>query len=988
MFGYFFWYRKSMVWTASTEDGLVQHLQTLMYYAKWMRGIVRSLLVDHRLSIPAFSFGLGYGDDVLTTLHYYGIGDPLNLVSVFVPLDKIPKLYHILIAVRLYLAGFMFLVFHRYLAWRAPVSPAGRVAFAASQAESGGAEGFAHQTAASETIGSGAFSGFAALAGAMTYVFSAYGIIASTRHPFFINPMIWFPLILLGVEKIRAEQKPLTFTLGVFLAAVSNFYFFYMIALLTVLYVFWRCLPVRGLRGLAKFGKLLVWYLVYAVIGFLMSQFILLPVLGRIINDTRLSRGFRLIRFYSPVYYIRLLARWIGEPSASSWCCLAFGAGGLISIALLVMQWKRGKKLFLLFLILTVFLVLPVCGYVLNGFSYPSDRWVWAYGLLVSSVICLKWKALMELGQGGLTALGITALVCGIACRVLENSLSSAVSIQLFLAVLILLVLAVGRRQGSGEISRGIQTEAAQTVAASRRYARRREAAVFLLICLSLANNGYQWYSWRGESGITSYVDLGNVRQEALDTDARAVANVGGRDSFYRYAGDGIRRNAALMAGMSSTQYFWSMSNPLVNQYMTDLAVSDPKNYATLFQGLDTRTVLNELAGVKYFVTNRAVRLPYGYRKEPADEALSGDYVIYENDNALPFGYTYSSTVSETDWAGLNPAAKEQTMLRSAVVSGRAEGLSQGTVTDKTRQLQFTVKPDSKDVVCVDHGFIVTGADASVTLKVNNSAAYSLSETSLYFTGLSFEPYTKYDLYHDETVAAADKRFTEKKFGKLDAVRQARIRSEALSEKANNDVLISCLFRTDQQKKLTKRMNLCTDENAFGKGQRDFLVNGGTSENGKIVEIRLTLPETGIYTWDSMQVISADLSGYEEQTAALQENTLQYVDFHENTSWNATSQITGSIRLEENKLLCLSMPYSDGWTAYVDGAKQRLLRVNGMFAGLVLEAGDHELSLVYETPYRNLGVMCSAVGLALLIALEVVRNRRKHGKKQQKTAES
>ena len=48
---------------------------------------------------------IGYGSDNLTTLHYYVIGDPLTLLSVFVPEKDTEILYELLIFLRIYLAG-------------------------------------------------------------------------------------------------------------------------------------------------------------------------------------------------------------------------------------------------------------------------------------------------------------------------------------------------------------------------------------------------------------------------------------------------------------------------------------------------------------------------------------------------------------------------------------------------------------------------------------------------------------------------------------------------------------------------------------------------------------------------------------------------------------------------------------------------------------------------------------------------------------------
>lgn len=51
-----------------------------------------------------WDLNIGYGSDILTTLHYYVIGDPLTLLSVFFKSSQTEFLYEFLIFLRIYLA--------------------------------------------------------------------------------------------------------------------------------------------------------------------------------------------------------------------------------------------------------------------------------------------------------------------------------------------------------------------------------------------------------------------------------------------------------------------------------------------------------------------------------------------------------------------------------------------------------------------------------------------------------------------------------------------------------------------------------------------------------------------------------------------------------------------------------------------------------------------------------------------------------------------
>ena len=87
---YFIINGKSFVWHV---DGYDQHMVALTYYGQWLRQIVRSIFIDHTFNISMWNFTIGYGGDVLTTFNYYVIGDPSNLLSVFVPTKYTEYLY-------------------------------------------------------------------------------------------------------------------------------------------------------------------------------------------------------------------------------------------------------------------------------------------------------------------------------------------------------------------------------------------------------------------------------------------------------------------------------------------------------------------------------------------------------------------------------------------------------------------------------------------------------------------------------------------------------------------------------------------------------------------------------------------------------------------------------------------------------------------------------------------------------------------------------
>ena len=178
---------KSFIWVESTKDGLVQHFNSLTYLGKMLREYAKNILAGN-FAFPMWDSSIGYGADTITTLHYYALGDPLCLLSVFVPASKTEILYTALIILRLYLAG---------------------IAFSAYSLKMNRGR-----------LGS--------VIGSLCYVFCGYAAYASIRHPYFTNPMIYLPLLLIGVEHIFEKRRPYLFIIMVDLSAISNFYFFYV----------------------------------------------------------------------------------------------------------------------------------------------------------------------------------------------------------------------------------------------------------------------------------------------------------------------------------------------------------------------------------------------------------------------------------------------------------------------------------------------------------------------------------------------------------------------------------------------------------------------------------------------------------------------------------------------------------------------------------------------------------------------------------------
>lgn len=100
----------------------------------------------------------------------------------------------------------------------------------------------------------------------------------------------------------------------------------------------------------------------------------------------------------------------------------------------------------------------------------------------------------------------------------------------------------------------------------------------------------------------------------------------------------------------------------------------------------------------------------------------------------------------------------------------------------------------------------------------------------------------------------------------------------------------------------------------------------------------------------------------------------QTVDSFTYNSYGFTSSIT----LEKENLVFFSVPYEEGWSAYVNGKEVPIVKANIGFMAVLAEAGENEIVFTYETPGLKTGFLISVVALLLLIGyLLLVRRQRK-----------
>lgn len=86
---------------------------------------------------------------------------------------------------------------------------------------------------------------------------------------------------------------------------------------------------------------------------------------------------------------------------------------------------------------------------------------------------------------------------------------------------------------------------------------------------------------------------------------------------------------------------------------------------------------------------------------------------------------------------------------------------------------------------------------------------------------------------------------------------------------------------------------------------------------------------------------------------------------------------TSEINLKKPELVFFSVPYSEGWTAEVNGQPVDIEKVSYGFMAVRAEAGDNTIVFKYRTPGMNAGIIISISGAVILIIYLIIFKIRK-----------
>lgn len=883
-------YDKSFVWNS---DALYQHTITLRYFRDLIIEFIRSG------NISTFTWNIGLGFDLFANLAYYILGDFFSYASILFKTKHIELVYSILIFVRMYFVGITFLCYCKYKK----------------------------------------MNKFSSVVGAIMYTFCTFVLYSAVRHPYFINVILLFPLIMIGIEKIILENKPIFYTLIIALTFIVSFYFAYMISIIIAIYGIILTIYKYKKDGIKKIIKVLLKTLLYSILGILMAFVVLLPTIVGFLTSGRSSLAN--IFPYSLSSYRNLVNSFLTINGAGYWRFFSVQSLVFITLPVFIRKRKENYALFILMLTLLLPLLISQIGSIFCGFNFPNNRWSFIISFLFSFITTSFINNNQKLDKKDLQSIGFFSLFYFGINILFEKRLEFYSQIQLFLLILFLLLII------------------------NKDYFKNKFKKINLyyvllisILCCGVFSSAEYLYDINGTNYVSKFIDSGTLANlqsssnETIKDFSKAISYINNIDngyykiSKYPYS----LQNLSLIKNYNAIGSYYSITPNLLDALPLDL---DNIQYSTS-QGIkefDYRTKITTLLGVKYYIKNGENTIPYGYSL--LDE-YNGKSNIYANNYSLPFGVLYTNYITLDEYNSLTSLEKESTILKTTALDNTSASNIQHNETLKNdiniNTIKYEIIDDNK---ILDNNNITINSNKKNTIKlklneVNNGEIY------IYIDGIHYTPYSKEELIS----LNIDKESTK--------IEIAKVKKDYKWYEPNYSYKITASF-----KNLKKSRSFANITSPYYMETSDLLFNLGYHNNLSNSDvITLNFSELGNYTFDNIIIYSVSMEDYEKDINNLKKSNFEVSSYGD-------GYLTATANCEESGILQFSTTYNNGWKVYVDGKEIETLVSNKYFLGIPIEKGEHTIYLKYTNPYILPGLIISVASIILFVGIIIYRKKQK-----------
>ena len=345
-YGPFLLRHKSLIWKT---DGIGQYYPAFLYTGKYLRAWVRGLF-SGTLRLPLYDLSIGFGEDIIGSLNYYGFGDPMNLLAVFANARTGAYIFTAMFFLRGWLSGLAFCLYTREVGLEGQYS----------------------------------------VPAALSYAFCGFAVLGAARYSQWYSILILLPLLLLGCEKSfhRKKMAWLVLVLSACYGALCSVYFLYNCAIVLCVYCPVRCFSIYGRNSFPAVLRECLKCLFFCTMGILLAGPVFFPAVAAFFDSENAD--------YSALSVLLNPQNYKWRPFPELWKSLVnpvytslkkdFVSGiNLLETAgvlLLLFRKERARRDRLLLgaiVIEFIALHLPISGYLFNAFNEFNYRWIFLF---------------------------------------------------------------------------------------------------------------------------------------------------------------------------------------------------------------------------------------------------------------------------------------------------------------------------------------------------------------------------------------------------------------------------------------------------------------------------------------------------------------------------------------------------------------------------------------------------------------------------------
>lgn len=703
-----------------------------------------------------------------------------------------------------------------------------------------------------------------------------------------------------------------------------------MIILISFIYALVRYFSFFETRSIKHFLGLLGKFILFMLDSLLISSIVLIPVMYEFLRNGRSGFGSeQSLISYSLAYYVELFQTTFSPIAGSHvsmyWTNISIAVISFFALLVCVL-YRRNRTILILLFFSFLTLLSPLLGKIMNGFSYPSNRWVFALIFLLSYIVTMTLPTIVTLPKRNLSTISILTFLYVLLIFLLRPMfhIVTMLTIMNFLFILAVLLFLYLQERLSSNIKQKI-----------------------LVFASVLSITLMMFYKTYPKANVT--YDLG-TSIEMIKTSPLILSKEVKDAENYRFSvildnQIPVSINASLVTKGNGLANYYSLTPDGTAAFVNSTSISSQVNQI-IYNDMDNRQYLETLFSTKYLASNNQnASIPFDYKLISSTDKVNfqGDktnYKLYKKDNYLPIGYSYTESLSKEEFNTLSPVEKQEALLQTVVLENVKTKQSSNTKEYHSQKVDYKIV-ETDGISIENNTIIVKKPNAKLKLSFDGLPN---SETYFYLKGITnFSP-------QDYTTS------TKRDFDRL-------------TEKFNQFYSTPKTTSLITAKGLTtKTRKIFSKENKFVITHDNALFNVGYSKERQ-KEITISFSNTGTMNFEDMQVVCQPMDYLPEQIKLLTKEPFQLKS-------KSNDKITGEVNFTTERFLAFSIPYSKGWSLSVDGQPYELEKANLMFMGASVPPGNHQIQLVYHSPGKKIGGILTALGVISLIVSLHVRKKK------------